>query len=97
MKESLKNIKEKLELAIDNPSKKDMFIGQAIGLLDSLVEKINNSGESPSMPIPDMIWKHTEKPNKDTMMDAVKRHKEVHTELSKDAISKQNTQFEQLK
>jgi len=97
MKESLKNIKEKLELAIDNPSKKDMFIGQAIGLLDSLVEKINNSGESSSMPIPDMIWKHTEKPNKDTMMDAVKRHKDVHTELSKDSVSKQNTQFEQLK
>ena len=97
MKDSLKNIKEKLELAIDNPSKKDMFIGQAIGLIDSLVEKINNTGDNPSMPIPDMIWKHTDKPSKDTMMDAVKRHKDIHSELSEDAISKQNTQFEQLK
>jgi len=97
MKESLKTIKEKLELAIENPSKKDMFIGQAMGLIDSLVEKINNTGETQNVPIPDMIWKHTDKPNKDTMLDAVKRHKDVHSELSKDSVSKQNTQFEQLK
>ena len=97
MKESLKNIKEKLELAIDNPSKKDMYIGQAIGLIESLIDKINNGGTNSTIPIPDMIWKHTDKPNKDTMMDAVKRHKDIHSELSKDAISKQNTQFEQLK
>ena len=97
MKDSLKNIKEKLELAIDNPSKKDMFIGQAIGLIDSLVEKINNTGDNPDMPIPDMIWKHTDKPSKDTMMDAVQRHKDIHSRLSKDSISNKNTQFEQLK
>ena len=97
MKESLKNIKEKLELAIENPTKKDMFIGQAMGLIDSLVEKINNSGENTNLPIPDMIWQHTDKPSKDTMLDAVQRHKDIHTELSKDSISNQNTQFEQLK
>ena len=97
MKDSLKNIKEKLELAIDNPSKKDMFIGQAIGLIDSLVEKINNAGDNPDMPIPDMIWQHTNKPSKDTMMDAVQRHKDIHSQLSKDSISNKNTQFEQLK
>jgi len=97
MKESLKNIKEKLELAIENPTKKDMFIGQAMGLIDSLIEKINNSGENTNLPIPDMIWQHTDKPSKDTMLDAVQRHKDIHTELSKDSISNQNTQFEQLK
>ena len=97
MKESLKNIKEKLELAIENPTKKDMFIGQAMGLIDSLVEKINNSGENTNLPIPDMIWQHTDKPSKDTMLDAVQRHKDIHSELSKDSISNQNTQFEQLK
>lgn len=97
MKESLKNIKEKLELAVDNPSKKDMFIGQAIGLIDALVDKLNNSGTDESMPIPDMIWKHTDKPNREAMMDAVQRHKDLHTELSKNSVSQKNTQFEQLK
>ena len=56
-----------------------MFISRTIGLIDSLVEKINNhQKDNPSMPIPDMIWKHTDKPSKDTMMDAVKRHKDIH-------------------
>ena len=97
MEEKLKKIKETLEKSIEDVSKKDIYIGQAIGLLDSLIERVVNGETNTSIPIPDMIWKHTEKPNKDTMMDAVKRHKEVHTELSKDSVSKQNTQFEQLK
>ena len=97
MEDKLKKIKETLEKAIEDSNKKDLYIGQAIGLLDSLIERVVNGETNSAMPIPDMVWKHTEKPSKDTMMDAVKRHKDIHSELSKDAISKQNTQFEQLK
>jgi hypothetical protein len=97
MEDKLKNIKEILEKSFEDSTKKDMYIGQAIGLLDSLIERVVNGETNSNMPIPDMIWKHTEKPSKDTMLDAVKRHKDIHSELSKDSISKQNTQFEQLK
>ena len=96
MEEKLKKIKETLEKSIDDTSKKDIYIGQAIGLLDSLIERVVNGETNTSIPIPDMIWKHTEKPNSDTMMDAVQRHKQVHSELSKDSISDKNTKFEKL-
>ena len=96
MEEKLKKIKETLEKSIDDTSKKDIYIGQAIGLLDSLIERVVNGETNTSIPIPDMIWKHTEKPNSDTMMDAVQRHKQVHSELSKDSISDKNNKFEKL-
>lgn len=97
MIEKLKNIKEILENAGNDSNKKDILIGQAIGLLDSLIERITNGETNSSMPIPDMVWKHTDKPNSDTMMDAVQRHKNIHSELSKDSVTQKNTQFEQLK
>lgn len=96
MEEKLKKIKEVLESSIEDSAKKDMYIGQAIGLLDSLIERVVNGETDSSMPIPDMIWKHTNKPDADTMMDAVQRHKQVHSELSKDSISQKNTKFEKL-
>jgi hypothetical protein len=96
MKEKLKKIKEVLENSIEDSVKKDMYIGQAIGLLDSLIERVTNGETDNSLPIPDMIWKHTDKPDTNSMMDAVQRHKQVHTELSKDSVSQKNTKFEKL-
>ena len=97
MEEKLKKIKQILEKSIDDSAKKDMYIGQAIGLLESIIERVRNGETDSSMPIPDMIWKHTDKPASDTMMGAVERHKQIHEELSKDSITQKNTQFEQLK
>ena len=96
MEEKLKKIKEVLENSIEDPAKKDMYIGQAIGLLDSLIERVVNGETDNSVTIPDMIWKHTDKPDTDTMMDAVQRHKQVHSELSRDSVSQKNTKFEKL-
>ena len=84
MIEKLKNIKEILENAGNDSNKKDILIGQAIGLLDSLIERIASGETNSSIPIPDMVWKHTDKPNSDTMMNAVQRHKNIQSELSKD-------------
>jgi len=97
MEDKLKNIKEILEKSFEDSTKKDMYIGQAIGLLDSLIERVVNGETNSNMPIPDMVWKHTEKPRTDTMISAVERHKQIHEELSKDSITQKNTQFEQLK
>lgn len=96
MQEKLKKIKELLGNAIDDSSKKDLYIGQAIGMIDSLMVDTKNS-QNEKLPIPDMVWKHVEKPTNQSMMDAVQRHKQLHQELSRDSISQQNTQFEQLK
>jgi hypothetical protein len=96
MEDKLKNIKEILEKSFEDSTKKDMYIGQAIGLLDSLIERVVNGETNSSMPVPDMIWKHTNKPNADTMMDAVDRHKKIHSELSTDSVSQKNTQFKKL-
>ena len=96
MEDKLKNIKEILEKSFEDSTKKDMYIGQAIGLLDSLIERVVNGETNSSMPVPDMIWKHTNKPNTDTMMDAVDRHKKNHSELSTDSVSQKNTQFKKL-
>ena len=97
MDDKLKKIKELLEKSTDDSAKKDLYIGQAIGLLDSLIERITNGELNSSMPIPDVIWKHTDKPTSDTMMDAVKRHKDIHSELGRNSVTQKNTQFEQLK
>lgn len=97
MIDKLKKIKEKLEKSVEDSTKKDVYIGQAIGLLDSLIERVTNGETNSGMPIPDMVWKHTEKPSANTMMGAVERHKQIHEELSKDSITQKNTQFEQLK
>lgn len=97
MKENLKKIKEKLELAFEEPNKKDLLIGQALGLIDSLIDRINNEETNSTIPVPNMIWQHTNKPNFETMNEAVDRHKELHKKMSSDSISQKNTQFEQLK
>tara|TARA_B100001057_G_scaffold474408_1_gene539947 strand:- start:790 stop:1083 length:294 start_codon:yes stop_codon:yes gene_type:complete len=97
MQDKLKKIKETLEKSIEDATKKDVYIGQAIGLLDSLIERVVNGETNSNMPIPDMVWKHTDKPNAKTMMGAVERHKQIHEELSKDSITQKNTHFEQLK
>lgn len=94
MNEKLKKIKDLLEKSIESENKKDLFIGQALGLLESLISESENMK---TLPIPDMIWKHAEKPSNLSMQDAIQRHKDIHSELSKNSITKQNTQFEQLK
>ena len=63
MQDKLKKIKETLEKSFEDTNKKDMYIGQAIGLLDSLIERVVNGETNSNMPIPDMVWKHTDKPN----------------------------------
>lgn len=104
MNDKLKKVKEILESAIDSNDKKDILISRALGILDSIeltpevkspTSETNETGEK--LPIPNMVWKHVEKPSSDMMMDAVKRHKEIHGEISRDSITQQNTQFEQLK
>jgi hypothetical protein len=97
MKEKLKKIKETLEKSTTAGNNRDILLGQAIGMLDSLISDIERGVTTENLPIPDMIWKHVEKPTNQTMMDAVQRHKQIHTELSKDSVTQKNTQFEQLK
>jgi len=94
MNETLKKIKELLELSTEDTKKRDLLVGQAIGLIDSLVEKPVATNTAP-FHVPEEILRNLEVPGT-TMLDAVKRHKEVHSELSKDAVSKQNTQFKKL-
>ena len=97
MQEKLKKIKELLEKSFADSNKRDMYIGQAIGHIDSILIDNLNKTSSNELPIPNHVWKHVEKPSNQNMMDAVHRHKEIHNELSKNSISQQNTQFEQLK
>lgn len=93
MKEKLEKIKGLLELSVEDSTKRDLLVGQAIGLIDSMLD---GSQVPAGLDIPDVIWKHVEKPKSETMMDAVKRHKEVHEELSQDSVSQKNTQFKKL-
>ena len=93
MNKKLEKIKGLLELSIEDSARKDMLIGQAIGLVDSMLE---DDVQTAPFTVPNAVLKHMETPKGETMMDAVKRHKEVHTELSKDSISQQNTQFKKL-
>ena len=96
MKEKLEKIKGLLELSVEDSAKRDLLLGQAIGLIDSLIVYVNNRSGKPEIGIPDMIWKHVNKPDESTMMDAVKRHKELHKELSEDSVTQKNTQFKKL-
>jgi len=95
MKQKLKKIKELLEKSIDDSTKKDLYIGQALGLLDSLIIDTNSGGDK--LPIPDAVRNHMSNSRDEVMMNAVQRHKEVHKELSKNSVTQKNTQFEQLK
>lgn len=97
MQEKLKRIKELLGKSIDDPDKKELYIGQALGMIDSLMVDVKDQPTSDKLPIPDMVWKHVEKPTNQTMMDAVQRHKQIHEELSRDSVTQKNTQFKQLK
>lgn len=94
----LKKIKDLLEKSFNDPDKKDMLIGQAIGQLESLIQTTTSSisKNDDVLPIPDIVWKHTEKPSRDNMLDAVQRHKDIHTKLIDDSISQKNTQFKKL-
>jgi hypothetical protein len=97
MKDKLIKIKESLESAIENSEKKDIFIGKALGIVEELIEMpIEQTSESykPPFDIPDAVLKSLD--SGATMLDAVRRHKEVHNELSDDAVSKKNTQFKKL-
>jgi len=70
-----------------------LYVGQAIGLIDSILDTATASGQ---LAVPDVVWKHIDKPKSETIMDAVARHKEAHNELSKNSVSQQNTQFKKL-
>ena len=61
----LKKIKDLLERSFTEHDKKDMLIGQAIGHLDSLIQNTKNnvSTKSDVLPIPDVIWNHTDNPH----------------------------------
>jgi hypothetical protein len=96
MKDTLKKIKELLELSTENSDKRDLLIGQAMGLIDSLIETpIEPKVNTAPFNVPDAVLKNLETPGT-TMMDAVRRHKDVHTELSKDSVTQKNTQFKKL-
>lgn len=94
MQEKLKKIKELLEKSFEDEKKKDLYVGQAIGLIESVLIDVN---ETSKMPIPDAVKQHMSFPRDELMLNAVQRHKEVHKELSRDSITQKNTQFEQLK
>ena len=97
MKDKLIKIKKSLESAIENSEKKDIFIGKALGIVEELIEMpIEQTTDSfkPPFDIPDAVLKSLD--SGATMLDAVRRHKEVHNELSDDAVSKKNTQFKKL-
>ena len=95
MQDKLKKIKELLEKSFEDTNKKDLYIGQAIGIVESML--IDNKNTGKELPIPDHVWKHVDKPSNQTMMDAVQRHKQLHEELSNNSITQKNTQFNQIK
>jgi hypothetical protein len=97
MEDKLKKIKEILEKSIEDSAKKDLYIGQAMGLIDSLLIDRANGTSPDELPIPNHVWKHVDKPTNQTMMDAVQRHKQIHEELSENSITQKNTQFNQIK
>jgi len=94
MKDKLKKVKEILEKSIDDSAKKDIYLGQALGMIDALIMDSDKT-ETSILPIPNAVQKHISSRDQ-VMMDAVNRHKEVHKELSKDSITQKNTQFEKL-
>ena len=93
MKKKLEKIKALLVLSVEDSAKRDLLVGQAIGLIDSILDTATESGQ---LAVPDVVWKHIDKPKSETIMDAVARHKEAHNELSKNSVSQQNTQFKKL-
>jgi len=96
MNETLKKIKELLILSTETDEKRDLLVGQALGLIDSIIEKPTEPKTNTApFNVPPEILKNLEVPGT-TMLDAVKRHKEVHNELSKDSVTQKNTQFKKL-
>ena len=54
MQEKLKRIKELLGKSIDDPDKKELYIGQALGMIDSLMVDVKDQPTSDKLPIPDI-------------------------------------------
>ena len=94
MNEKLKKIRHLIEQSMSSETKSDFYLGQAVGIVDELLDK---KVESPStIEIPDIVLKNTHIDKDQIMAEAVTRHKKLHKDLNEDSISKQNTQFKKL-
>jgi D-ribose pyranose/furanose isomerase RbsD len=94
MDEKLKKIKGLIEQSLSDDGKRDFYLGQAVGIVDEILDKGANTPTTIS--IPDVVLKNTHVDKDQIMSEAVARHKKLHKELNKDSISKQNTQFKKL-
>ena len=94
MKENLKKVKQLIEDSAKDSQKRDLLLGQALGILEVLISGVN---EDSNYVAPSVVQKQFENTNSNIMQNAVDRHKQIHEQLSKDSISQKNTQFEQLK
>ena len=94
MDEKLKKIRQLIEQSLTVEDKRDFYLGQAVGIVDEL---LNKKVESPSIiEIPGVVLKNTHIDKDQIMSEAVERHKKLHKNLSEESISKQNTQFKKL-
>ena len=94
MKENLKKVKQLIEDSAKDSQKRDLLLGQALGILEVLISGVD---EDSKYVAPSVVQKQFENTNSNIMQNAVDRHKQIHEQLSKDSISQKNTQFEQLK
>ena len=93
--QKLSKIKKLIEDSVADDSKRNFYLGQAIAIVDDMLDSPESSPQGP-IEIPSHILQQM-KPNSSASMEgAVSRHKELHQELSKDAVSKKNTQFKKL-
>ena len=96
MDKKLKKIRLLIEQSLSSDDKREFYLGQAVAMIDNLLEKPNEEKTNPVIEIPYVVLKNTHIDKDQIMSEAVDRHKKLHTKLNEDSISKQNTQFKKL-
>jgi hypothetical protein len=96
MDKKLKKIRLLIEQSLNSDGKREFYLGQAVAMIDDLLEKTNEKTTDPLIKIPNIVLKNTHIDKDQIMSEAVDRHKKLHTKLNEDSISKQNTQFKKL-
>lgn len=96
MDDKLKKIRQLIEQSLNDDTKRDFYLGQAVAIVDDILAKSTTTKTKPMIEIPDVVLKNTYVDKNQIMSDAVDRHKNLHKKLNEDSISKQNTQFKKL-
>ena len=92
--EKLSKIKHLIEQSMSDETKKNFYLGQAVAIIDDMIESPNETPSS--IEIPSHILQQMKPDSDATMETAVNRHLKLHKELSDNAISKENTKFKKL-